>query len=237
MGTRDVPAKFGGGLTYGPLYARNRSYVLAHGGPFRAILITDNCVIDTALGQGRGSSKPTGRLLFAPITRADDETSTTSFGRFPLPAWEAKLPAGVAELRRCFMVDSRDVAGHVSHRIASLDEELAEDLEVRWNAFAARRGPLASARNSDKLAGLLARLRGDDEPESSEVEAATSTARALTRAWRVEGHDLEAVADAHDQGIQGRLAIDGLESGLRELAELAQAAADALAELTAPDTT
>ena len=181
-------------------------------------------------------SRVTGRLLFAPFAPATGgDTQTTSFGRFPLPAWEGKLPSGTVELRRCFMVDSRDVASHTDRRLASLGEALAEDLEVRWNAYAARRGPLASARNSDKLAGVLARRRARDEPDAAEIGAATGVARTLTRAWRVEGHELEAVADAYNNGDDGGSEVVELEAGLRELATYAQAAAEALAELRPTD--
>jgi hypothetical protein len=229
MGTRDIPAKHGGGLAYGPGYARNREFVLAHGAPYRSVLVTDNCVIDTNLSQGRGKGRPTGRLLFAPVIAADDDAMTTrSFGRFPLPAGGPNLPQAVVELRRCYMVDSRDVADHVSRRVASLGDEVAEDLEVRWNAFAARRGPLASARQSEKLCGLLARARGDEAPNEVELAIGRAVAEAFATAWRVEGNALEAVGAAFDDEAEGAAELDELRVQLRALAQDATRAAEAL---------
>jgi hypothetical protein len=236
MGTKDIPAKYGGGLTYGPGYARNRAFVLAHGAPFRSILITDNCVIDTNLSQGRGSLRPSGRLLFAPVIPADDDAMTTkAFGRFPLPAGEPDFPQAVVELRRCFMVDSRDVADHVGNRIAGLSMEVAEDLEVRWNAFAARRGPLAAARQSEKLCGLLARARDDEAPNEAELAIGRAVANAFASAWRIEGSALEAVGSAFDEGAPGQAELHELHAQLRALAEDAVQAARLLSDALPPD--
>ena len=236
MGPYQVPQKFGGGWAYGPMYGgKDKSLVLGHGKRYRAILITDNCVIDTALAQReQAGGRPKGRLLFAPILESPGDASPiTHFGRFPLPAWESKLPPGVAELRRCFMVDSRDVADHVSNRLASLEDDRAEQLEIRWNAFAARRGPLAATRNSNKLAGLLARRRGEEQPTEDELALGISVAESLTSAWRLEGSELEAVGDAFDAAQNGAEEIWALEAGLRKLADEAQRAADLIRTLTA----
>ena len=129
--------------------------------PMRAILLSDSCAIDTALGLERGR-RPQGRLLFAPIVPATKETvealdDEPLFGRFPLEAAPGKLGWATAELRDCFMVDARDV--RIEDRILTLNAEAAADLEVSWDACALRRGPLAVSHNIAKLAAR-ARRRG-----------------------------------------------------------------------------
>jgi hypothetical protein len=237
LGSRTASLKHGGGLAYSATYAGDRQYVLGRGGPFRAILMTDNCAVDTALGQRLGSTdvevpqaKPKGRLLFAPLTDAKpEEVETATFGRFPIPEEPEFRPAQIAELRRCFMVDSRDIAEHRNARIARLSEALADDLEVRWNAFAVRRGPLAAARNADKLVGLLARSRGhEDEPLEQEALAGQSIVDALVAVWRLEGGCLENVGNAFDRRLDGMDAVNELEANLEEASRLAKAALEAV---------
>ncbi len=226
LGTRDMPQRYGGGLVYGRSYERNRQYVLGHGAPHAAVLITDSCVIDTCLGQGREAARP-GRLLFAPITSpAVDEVR--AFGRFLLPAEDQSFEGGVAELQRCFMVDSRDVAAHVNARVARLGAQAAEDLEVRWNAYAARRGPLADARNAEKVAMLLAQTRSDQDLTEAQRRVGLLIARALTASWRVEGYYLESAADAYDREVSGDDECRDLALGLRDAARRALDAAEAI---------
>lgn len=168
----------------------------------------------------------------------------TTFGRFPMPAMGESIPASVAELRRCFMVDSRDVAARSEDRLASLGPEAVVDLEVRWNAFATRRGPRASARNAEKVADVLVRLQGRSERSESDEEAGTLVAQTLAAAWRIEGGELPAAAEAApeqssdeptaDDSIEGTQSgwaeVERLQSALRSLATTAEAAADALAK-------
>lgn len=234
LGTRDVPAKHGGGLAYSPSFGRNREYVLAHGARCQAILITDNCVIDTALGRDGAARGPRGRLLFAPILPMPaEDRSTNAFGRFPIPE-APDVEGGIAELRRCFMVDARDVADNAGARLASMASELAEELEIRWNAYAARRGPLAALRNAEKLASLLARAAGRTALGESDLEAARSLAEAVTASWKLEGRYLEAAAGAFDSGAAGGTEIAAVAVALRELAARAEQAAQILEDPTNP---
>jgi hypothetical protein len=232
LGAQNMSARYGGGLAFSARYPGNRHYVLGRGGPFRAILITDNCAVDTALDQRHDASddppaKPKGRLLFAPLTEADaDVTDIPTFGRFLLPPCPGRFGAHIAELRRCFMVDARDVAEHKDSRVASLDDDLAEALEVRWNAFAVRRGPLANARNAEKLLGTLTRIAGrEDAPTEDELSAARSLTDVLAATWRLEGAGLEAVGDAFDRHVDGhapllqRIELASSRLGVRVLAE------------------
>lgn len=160
-----------------------------------AILISDSCIVDTALGEERGR-RAQGRLLFAPIVTAAEAQvrqlqERRVFGRFPLAMnTEPHFDGGVAELRDCFMVDARDV--RAADRILSLTEEAAEDLEAAWDASAMRRGPHVVEHNVTKLARSLT---GGDEVSAADVEAVEMIAHALTTAWRLEGGLLRAAAD------------------------------------------
>lgn len=232
MGTRDVVKKYGGGLSYAPSFPRNREFVLGRGAPYRALLIADNCLVDRILAQGEINRRPQGRLLFAPLVETPAGTEIKDFGRFPLPAWADRLPPCVAELRRCFMVDAPTIVEHRDSRLGSLNEGAAAQLEVRWNAFAARRGPLANARNAEKVAELAARSRGDSaEPDRQLAELISS---ALGAGWRLEGDSLEAVADAYSDGRNGESELENLEMALRDLGERSMQAAERLAESRAP---
>lgn len=220
-------------------------YALAHASfrageePHRAILLSDSCLVATALAQGRQKRSVGGRLLFARLTVVDESKwhnliETEDFERFPLPANE-RLPAfSVAELGNCFMVDARDVKKHTAGRIASLSEPLAEELEVHWNAYATRRGPRAYGRNTLKLASLLL---GGGQPGDDEQAAADAVADTLDLALLIEGSDLEDVSEAEEA-----VRLSGADAGevtppltgrlvehLRELAQLATEAADQLA--------
>jgi len=126
------------------------------------------------------------------------------------------------------MVDARDVAPHREQRKASLDAQTAEQLEIRWSAFAARRGPLVSTRNSEKLGEVLMRQHGEGELGPEDEEIARAVATTLAVAWRLEGSDLEAVADAHFTKGAGDSETADLAESLRVLASEASHAADLL---------
>lgn len=192
--------------------------------PMRAILLSDSCAIDTALGLERGR-RPQGRLLFAPIVPATKETvealdDEPLFGRFPLEAAPGKLGWATAELRDCFMVDARDV--RIEDRILTLNAEAAADLEVSWDACALRRGPLAVSHNIAKLASALAGEGGDPEEQAKAVEKIEEM---LLIAWRLEGGLLRAVADAP---TPDRAALEQIVDELKKLEEAARAAHERL---------
>jgi hypothetical protein len=226
LGTRDMVKKHGGGLMYAASFDRNREFVLGRGAQYRALLIADNCLVDRILAQGSADHRPQGRLLFAPLVEADTGDEIKDFGRFPLPDWPERLPSCIAELRRCFMVDAPAILEHRDDRMASLNEDAAAELEVRWNAYAARRGPLANARNAEKVAELAARSQGDAvEPDR---ELAQLIASALVAGWRLEGDSMERVADAYSENREGDSELAELEGALRELGERSTQAADCL---------
>jgi hypothetical protein len=177
-------------------------------------------------------------LLFAPLSTVSAEkwlslTQQQDFGRFPLPA-DRRLPEHtVAEMGGCFMVDARDVKNHADSRVLSLGEALAEELEVRWDAYATRRGPLAYGRNTLKLASLLS---GGGQPAAQQQAAADAIADTLDLAFFIEGSDLEAVSAAEEQAriFGGKPEVlappltAAIVTHLRDLAALAAAAADRL---------
>jgi hypothetical protein len=202
-------------------------HVLAFGGatmkrgvPLRAILLSDDCAIDTALGEERGR-RAQGRLLFAPIVPAKDSEVTKLeerpvFGRFPLPMHAKLFDGGIAELRDCFMVDARDV--RTKDRRVTLTTEAAEDLEAAWDACVLRRGPHAVAHNVAKLAAALAGEDGDPEEQAGVVEMIERT---LVTAWRLEGGLLRAAADAP---VPDKAALQQMVTELKGLEESARAA-------------
>jgi hypothetical protein len=195
-------------------------------GPLRAILISDSCAVDTALGDERGR-RPQGRLLFAPIVSATKAQitkleETGVFGRFPLPAAdEPPFAGGVAELRDCFMVDARDVRR--DDRILTLTDDAADDLEAAWDACVLRRGPHAVAHSVAKLARALAGEDGNPEDEAEKVEVIIE---ALIVAWRLEGGVLRAAADS--RALEPAV-IQQIVDELKELEKLARAAHERLA--------
>jgi hypothetical protein len=232
LGTREIPS---GLVAYSSHYAgrHDQRYLLAHGSPHHAILLSDNCVIETAFGREGAGPVRSGRLLFGAITPAGDADierleERPTFGRFPLPAGE-NFAGGIVELRRCFMVDTRDVDPDPGQRVVSLTEDFAEELEIRWNAYVARRGPFVAVRTAEKLAAQMAGNAGAD-PSADVVAKATLVANVVAHAWRFEGRDLDAVSIAMEEGSPIEPVVATLKAGLRELAAAASAAADGLAE-------
>ena len=207
----------------------DRFHVLGRGSnmkleaPNRAILLTDSCAIDTALVVDRKGRRKRGRLLFAPVAPAkvgevDGLVEQPVFGRFPLAKNKVFKDGAIAELRYCFMVDVRDV--NDDDRILALTEEAAEDLEVAWNAYALRRGPLATEHNAAKLRAILA-----GNADLSELEdLAEMIGEALNVAWRLEG----CLADAAESPPLNPEQVDQLTANLKELEEAARLAHERL---------
>jgi hypothetical protein len=170
----------------------HRDLLLAHGQQRQAILLSDDCEAASIIRRG-------GRrqLVFAAIeplptapTEARRALNTRAFRRFPLPPAE-RFSGGVVEFQEVFAVSVDGVLPEEGDdpRVLALAEETKLDLEVRWNAYSARRGPLAHLDNAEKLARLLTgrgqaerlgRLRArEEDPEERHIVAA----RAL-RAFR-----------------------------------------------------
>lgn len=240
LGTADLPAtlapKVGKKLglqlpeeplrLYSPLLRKREQedFVLAHGKRERAILLTDNCTIATIFGYDRDKPRGTGVLMFAPVRDEPDQIDKVAtarpFSRFALE----KAPffnGGIVDFRRIFMVDARDIDPDT--RIASLGDELAEELEASLSAYAVRRGPNVVDRNAAKLVGLL-KLSGVNEPTAQSTAA--HVADALGVAWRLEGGPLEDAAEAFDDEQDPAPSLQALAADFRELATAAEAAAE-----------
>jgi hypothetical protein len=224
--------------------AEDRDLVLAHGKQRRAILLSDNCEIESVMvRRGRG------RLTFAPLevwpsdaAQVDRELNSSSFRRHPLPP-EGDFTGGVVNLQSLFAVGQDAMAADAPDpRLIRLDADAALDLEIRWNAFATRRGPLAHRDNAWKLAVLLTAdgdaevlremLRLDNEerpkPEGLDVAAANLLAQTLTAAWGLEGEGLTEVAEALEREDAPGASRDAILERLRELEEFAAQAQRAL---------
>jgi hypothetical protein len=216
-----------------------RDLVLSHGKQRRAILLSENCVIESVLVR-----RAAGRLVFAsvePWTANDAEAEFLSFRRHPLPPGEL-FEGGVVNLENLFAVghDALDADGEP--RVARLDGDAALDLEIRWNAYAARRGPLAHLERAGKLAMLLT-ADGDStllrkmqdrtdgaqpEPESLDLTAANLLAETLTVAWFLEGGLLNDVSEAVERGESPDATRDAILTELANLLRLGEQAERAL---------
>lgn len=228
-----------------PLEARrpNQDLLLAHGRPCQAVVLADDCEIESIILRKDQS----GRLLFAavgPWPEDSDEVervlASEAFFRHPLrPA--AGYPGGVVDLRRLFMIDARAI--DAAQRVAGLDEPGRSRLEQRWAAFAGRRGPMAHLRGAEKMArvldakgdpGRLSELTGGvATPTDSVRDASLSVARAFARAWELEGEFISGADLAQEMGSDGRHLARDLALNLRELVQLADEAAARLEDVAA----
>jgi hypothetical protein len=195
--------------------------------PGRALLLSDDCHVPTARGDRPDRSDAgRGRLLFAIVAAASAEEiaaaqARVNYNRFALPPAELLPDGGIAELQRLFSVRARDV--QPEHRLAALDADGRRALDVRWNAFAARRGPEAAKQNANKLAYLLA---GSEGPTPEDAQAGQSVWELLDFAWDIEGSTMRAVSDAYESGVARDEATDRVVEDLRALSLLATQAAD-----------
>ena len=213
-----------------------QNYVLAHGLHQLAVVLSDDCLIETALGRDTGG--PTNRrLLFAPVVAASGEEVAElaggNFGRFPLPGNERDEEDRIVDIRRCFMVDARDV--HEAHtadrfRIASLDDPTRDELAIRWSAYALRRGPFVAEDSLEKFAEHLLDS-GRVADEATAVDVAGRLVDVVAAAWGYEGRGVEGAGTAAEDGREPELAIEVLVAELEQLRATTDAALDALRDL------
>lgn len=205
-----------------------REHSDTHDLPGRAVLLSDDCHIPTAYGDRPDRDEARGRLLFAILRPADEDTirevaAGTSFARFALPGEPPLGQAAIADLRRVFLVHAKAV--DPAHRVAGLDDAGRVALEQRWNAFTCRRGPEASRENAGKLGELLA---GGPELTREQREAVTTLWQVLDLSWDLEGRAMRSASDAFEQGGDVAAALGEVVEGLRGVSALANAAADQL---------
>jgi hypothetical protein len=214
----------------------DQNYVLAHGVHQQAVVLSDDCLIATALGRD-GAGPTSRRLLFAPIVDATadevEELAGGNFGRFPLPADDHVADHRIADLRRCFMVDARAVDAALKaggFQVRSLDDATRDDLAIRWAAYALRRGPFAAEDNLEKFAEYLLNT-GRVEHEGAAVEVARALADVVAAAWGYEGRGVEGAGTAADDGRDPQEAVDRLIEELEQSRGTADAALAALRKL------
>jgi hypothetical protein len=210
------------------------NYVLARGWPRTAVLLSDDCLIASALG--RDGREPDGRLLFAPVVAASAEDLANldelpTYGRFPLEGDALQAEHAVVELRRCFMADARDVAAAGADlSIRSLADATCEGLAIRWAAYALRRGKFVVEDNLEKFAEILLDA-GVSADEAKSFGSAVATVAAA--AWRYEGRGIEDAGIAFDQKGAPLPVVEQLEAELGVLVEAVQAALESVQQVRA----
>lgn len=221
---------------FAPVQPRDEeSFVLAHGRQRTAVVLADDCLLLTALGRGGGA--PTARrILFAPVAEATKdealELEGQNFGRFPLRADEHHDQDAVVELRRCFMVDARDIAVAVNNEalvLRSLTDDTRDQLAIRWSAYASRRGPVVAADSAEKFAELLVNQTRAEDADALRV--ATSIAGVVAAAWGYEGRAVEGAGIAADENLDPQASINQLIEDLERLREASEQALASLREL------
>jgi hypothetical protein len=243
MPLREIELARGRGRGFAPFSAEGprteKDFVLAHGRSCRAILVSDDCEIETCIVRRGGKS----RLLFAAVSpwpsdeaAAEKAARMKTFRRHPLEPADG-FEGGVAELFRLFAVSGGALL-KTDGRVVGLEDEARALLEQRWAAFATRRGPLAAVDNATKLAHVLEAngdadhfevlIGGSAMPSEAVQDVAKAVARAFNQAWRTEGEIMQKIADVHENRSAGAGEVQLLEAEMRKLGELATYAADQL---------
>jgi hypothetical protein len=211
------------------------NFVLAHGAPAQAVVLADDCAIETMLGRD-GGGPMRRRILFAPIAEisADelDDLLDGNFGRFPLPADDQVSAHYAVDLRRCFMVDARDVHAALpagDFRVRSLDDETRSGLSERWSAYTVRRGPFVAEDSADKFAGHLTDTGRTDGGEAEDI--ANKLVDVVSTAWVYEGEAVERAGNAAADHLDTDEVIERLIGDLETLREAAGTAIDALSSI------
>lgn len=191
-----------------------REFAFGHGNSRRAIILTDDCEMESL--QGRGGRDARGRIVMAAIKDATDAEAASvpslKYGQFGLPSYGDDFPAGIINLEAAFavhitaLVNEQDPPTH--KRLISLDATGQRELAERWCAHATRHGPLVAKREAGKFANLLT-ANGDrdiadrlDDPADPLVPhldhqaAARAIVAAAKAMWRLEGSVLDEIADA-----------------------------------------
>jgi hypothetical protein len=216
-----------------------RDLVFAHGQQRKAVLLGDDCEIETMLRRSGRS-----RVIFAAIEElppdameAENLLQTRAFRRFPLPPGDG-FTGGIVDFQQLFAMNVDGVqAGEdgIDPRLVSLDAETKLLLEMRWNAFAVRRGPLTHLDNAEKFARLLTadgdgdrldRLhRRVEDPVELDAEIGRALIAALNAAWEVEGAVLNRMAEAYERKEAPDATRREIAEALEKLASRAQRAA------------
>lgn len=173
--------------------------VLASGTRVRAVCLSDDCIIETALYRG-DSGQRRRRLLFAPFIQAtaaeaDAYEKAPASSRLLVPDGDA---AFFADVRRCFMIDAEGfgealASGDVKR--TRLNAEWSAELADRWAAYACRRGLFVIEDNAKKLASLMQHHGVADDFAGA---IGGSVAQVASVGWVFTGSALERAGVAFD---------------------------------------
>lgn len=206
----------------------------------RAIVVSDSCVIETALG--RGQSKARGRIWFAPLRELTTEAEVKeaenvshAYGRLLLRPDDDSQTHWVVDLQRVFPAEAASVRQALEadrgrfllHRLAS---EVADDLRAKWAAVSVRCGPLVARDNANHIIDRLeARGIGAVEAEN----AANALMAVAAASWVFEGSSLEAAGTLREEEDADKIlgAIDGMVEDLTALHDRALGALESLEKI------
>ena len=206
----------------------------------RALVVSDSCAVEAALG--RGEARARGRIWFAPLRkletdgqRQEVEDTPDVFGRFLLRPDDTEKDYWAVELQRAFPANAAAVrraleADRKSFLLCRLDAEVADEARARWAAFSVRSGPLVA---QDNVNHLIDRLEARGIPTVDAESATAALAAVAAAAWVFEGSSLEAAGALREEHAAGLLdaAIEGITDDLRALSARVTAALEALASI------
>jgi hypothetical protein len=242
---KPVTLSRGAGTAYAPARAEvARDLLLAHGQQCLGIVMADDCEIESMLTR---RSRATSRVLFAGVapwpvapSEVNRTRAITAFRRHPLEPADG-FQGGVVEFQRLFAVAAESMNAAPDRRVARLSAIARADLEVRWAAFSTRRGPRAHLDAAEKFARLVAADGERDRMEKiatgelavgEDIKAgALAVAKALARAWDIEGRVMNDVADACERCDPSGESVTNVRDALLVLAESVSEAIDALEPL------
>lgn len=228
----------------------NEPWALAFGGLRGAIVLTDDCELETLYGRTVDGEEerrpPRGRILFAAIEGGVSEERIKSVNpgnvsNVPLPT-EAGFPnfaGGIADLGRTFTVSTKSILARPEfERLVSLDADARSALSQRWDAFAARHGPLIAAQMSTTMAKLfdadgdpdrVAELRPvATAPRDDMAAMARGVRSALTSSWTLEGPIGDLMLAAWEEGCPPGTLVEDAVRTLESIRSGADAALEAL---------
>ena len=217
-------------------------FAIGHGNSRRAIILTDDCEMESLQGRGHGS--PSGRILMAAIRDATDEAAKTvprlKFSQFSLPAHdEAGFLAGLVVFENVFAVHISALVNkqpeRAYRRMISLDHVGQRDLSRKWCAHGTRHGPIVVEAEARKFAKLLeangdtavaALLDSTDEatriePADEHQKVVVAIVAASTAMWQLEGPVLDRVAADWDDRKTSEDVQRRIVSALRSLRQAA----------------
>lgn len=226
-------------------------WALAFGGLRGAIVLTDDCELETLYGrtvEGEAERRPPrGRILFAAVESAPEDrikaVKAGNVSNFPLLADGSfpKFTGGIADLGRTFTVSTQSILARPEfERLVSLDADARSALSQRWDAFAARHGPLIAAQMSTTMAKLFD-ANGDRDrmaellplaaaPREDMAAMARGVRSALTSSWTLEGPVGDLMLAAWEDGRPPGSLVDDAIRTLESVRSGADAALEALGQ-------